>query len=369
MKHRLFSPTNMLIENNAVKNNSGLLASLGKKAMLVTTASAAKKTGALADVTDALTEHGVGYEIFSGIEPNPTYKSVASAAEAAINSGCDFFIGIGGGSALDASKAVSLLAANPGISEEDAFAYNVKNAPFPIAAVGTTAGTGSEVTRYAVITTSSGVKQSIANEALLPTLALGDVKYLSFMSPDVLKSTALDAFCHAFESYFNRLADDFSDTAAIRALNLLIPEFETIASYGTEGLDEKDYEALYLASIYAGYAIETTGTTMCHALSYYLSEEKGIPHGFACALFLPAFLMHNSKWLPERSADLYDALLRTEDEIKALATDLTVVPELKLDASELDKIRPRLVNNKSLSKCPGETSPKYFEEIIKALFM
>lgn len=369
MKHRLFSPTDMIIEKDAVKNNSSRLASFGKKAMIVTTASAAKKTGALSDVTDALFSSGVPYEIFSGIEPNPKYESVLAAANAAIKAGCDFFIGIGGGSALDAAKAVSLLAANPGVSEEDAFIYNVKNAPYPIVTVGTTAGTGSEVTRYSVITTSSGIKKSIANEALLPSLALGDVKYLSFMSPSVLKSTALDAMCHAFESYFNRLADDFSDTFAIRALKLLIPEFETIASYGTEGLDEKDYEALYLASIYAGAAIETTGTTMCHALSYYLSEEKGIPHGFACALYLPAFLMHCSKWETERSADLYDELLRTESEIKTLVTDLTDVAELKLGEADLEKIRPRLINNKSLIKCPGETSPEYFEEIIKALFM
>ena len=359
----------MIIENGAVKNNSAALSSLGKKALIVTTASAAERTGALSDVKEALDKKGVSYEIFSGVEPNPTYKSVSSASDAAIKSGCDFVIGIGGGSALDAAKAVALLAANPGISEEDAFSYNVKNAPLPIAAVGTTAGTGSEVTRYAVITTSEGVKKSIANEALLPDIALGDVKYLTFMSPYVLKSTALDAMCHAFESYFNRLADDFSDTFAIRALKLLIPEFETISSYGTDGLDEKDFEALYLASIYAGLAIETTGTTMCHALSYYLSEEKDIPHGYACALFLPAFLMHSSKWEPERAAALYDEILRTEGEVMTLATDLTEAPELKLDEADLKKIRPRLSGNKSLLKCPGETSPEYFEEIIKALFM
>ena len=79
--------------------------------------------------------------------------------------------------------------------------------------------------------------------------------------------------------------------------------------------------------------------------------------------------MHCSKWEPERSADLYDELLRTESEIKTLATDLTDVAEIKLGEADLEKIRPRLINNKSLIKCPGETSPEYFEEIIKALFM
>lgn len=369
MKHRFFAPTEMIIEENAVMTNSEKLCAVGTKAMIITSRSAARVTGALSDVTSALDNGSVPYEIFSEVEPNPLYSTVKKAAKKAVESGCDFLIGIGGGSPLDAAKAAALLAANTDISEEDAYAGKFDNAPLPTVAVGTTAGTGSEVTKYAVITSSEGRKKTIRGESLLPVLSFGDIRYLKHMSPSVLKSTALDALCHAFESYFNRNADDFSSTMAVRALKLLIPEFETISSYGTDGLDNEDYTSLYLASIYSGYAIETTGTAMCHALSYYLSETYLIPHGNACAVYLPAFLMHSSRWAPEKSALLYDELCRTEEEIRTLAADLTEIPEIRFSENDLTALRPRLENNPSLSKCPGETSPKYFEEIIKALFM
>lgn len=369
MKHSFYSPTKMIIEENAVINNFSALCSLGTKAMLVTSRSAAKVTGALDDVIAALDKGGLPYVVFSEITPNPLYETVQKAAEIAKSEGCDFFIGIGGGSPLDAAKAISLLCANPGITESNVYACEFTNDPFPIAAVGTTAGTGSEVTRYSVITNSAGMKQTIRSDKLLPAISFGDVRYLKHMSADVIKSTALDAMCHAFESYFNQKADDFSATMAVRALKLLIPEFETISAYGTDGLDSEDFTNLYLASIYSGYAIQTTGTAMCHALSYYLSEEFSIPHGYACAVYLPAFLMHSSKWAPEKAALLYDELCRTEEELRTLATDLTAVREIHFSKQNFDAMRPRLKNNGSLSKCLGETSPEYFEEIIKALFM
>lgn len=369
MTHSFYSPTEVIIGDDAVKKGAAKLCSLGKKAMIITTPSAARISGALGDVTEALEAAGLSYELFSEVEQNPSYQTVCNASRKALNANCDFFIGIGGGSALDAAKAASLITANPDLSEEEAFSCKFKNAPYPIAVVGTTAGTGSEVTRYSIITGSDGRKKNISHYSLLPTLAFGDVKYLSSMSASVIKSTALDALCHAFESYFNKLADDFSDTLAIRAAKLLIPEFETISAYGTDGLDSKDFEALYLASIYSGLAIEKTGTAMCHTLSYYLSENFGISHGNACAVYLPAYLMHCSKWAPEKSALLYDELCRTEEEIRALAADLTAIPEIHLTAKELSDIRPRLKNNRSLLKCPGDASPEYIEEIIKALFM
>ncbi len=367
MYHRFRSTVNMIIEKGAVKKNSEKIASVGKKALIVTGRSAAKMTGALDDVIFVLENSKIPYEIYSGILPNPTYSSVKEAAELGISNACDFVIGIGGGSPLDAAKAIAVLMANPLISEEDAYLSKYENV-LPVVAIGTTAGTGSEVTPYAVITGSDGKKRSMRSEKILPVLSLGDITYISKMSHSLIKATALDAMAHALESYFNKTANDFSKTFAIRTLKLLIPEFETISAYGTDGLDDEDFENLYLASIYAGYAISVTGTAMPHALSYYLSEEKDVPHGIACALYLPAFILHNLKWAPGESALLYDEILRTEEEMRTLITDLTEVSEIKLTEEDYQAIRPRLVNNGSLAKCLGECPPSYAEEIMKALF-
>lgn len=369
MKHRFFSPTQMIVQKDAVKAYGEKICSFGKKAMIVTSKTAAKVTGALSDVEGVLKGGNIPYEIFSEVEQNPSYNTVSLAADLAVKSGCDFFIGIGGGSAMDAAKAVSLLCANPEISEEDAFSLNISNDPYPIICIGTTAGTGSEVTEYSVITGTDGKKKSIGTEKILPVLSLGDITYIKKMSSKVLKSTAIDAMCHAFESYFNKKSDSFSNTFSIEALKLLIPEFETISAYGSDGLDDLDFENLYLASIYAGYAIATTGTAFCHGLSYYLSENFSVPHGFACGVFLPAFLMHNSKWAKEKSARLYDELCRTEYEIRTLVSDLNEAGEISFTEKDLEILRPRLKNNKSLEKCLGECTPEYAEEILKALFM
>ncbi len=366
--HKFSSPVNMIIEKNAVKNNKDLLKTLGTKALIVTGKSSAEKTGALSDVADALDTLELKYEIYSKIAPNPTYESVEEAAKLGILKGCDFVIGIGGGSPLDASKAIAALMKNPDMTEEEAFAVKYKNGAYPIVAVGTTAGTGSEVTPYAVITGSDGRKKSMRSPLLLPAIAFGDISYISKMDGELIKSTALDAMSHAIESYFCRIANDFSKTFALRAIKLLIPEFETISAYGTDGLDDEDFENLYLASIHAGYAISMTGTAMCHALSYYLSERKGIPHGKACALYLPAFILHNIKWAPKESAEFYDEILRTDEEMRTLITDLTGTYELKLTDEDYEIIRPRLNNNPSLEKCLGECPPAYAEEIMKALF-
>ncbi len=368
MKHGFKSPVNMIIEKGAAKNNKEAIISLGKKALIVTGKSSAQKTGALDDVINILSDGGISYEIYSHVTPNPTYALVKEAAALGIEKACDFVIGIGGGSPQDAAKAIAALIANPGISESDAYLSKYENSPLPIVAIGTTAGTGSEVTPYAVITGSDGRKRSMHSDLLLPVLSLGDITYISKMNDSLIKSTALDAMAHAFESYFNKLANDFSKTFALRAIKLLIPEFETLSAYGTGGLDDADFENLYLASIYAGYAISVTGTAMPHALSYYLSEAKDVPHGTACALFLPAFILHNLKWAPSESALLYDEILRTEEEMRTLITDLTDSKEIKFSEEDFNIVRPRLLNNGSLLKCLGECPPSYAEEILKALF-
>ena len=368
MIHKFSSTVNMIIEKGAVKNNKEVFKPLGKKAFIVTGKSSAEKTGALSDVKEALDDLGIAYEIYSGIEPNPTYESVKEAGSIGVSKGCDFVIGIGGGSPLDAAKAIAALIRNPDISEENAFASKFENGVCPIVAIGTTAGTGSEVTPYAVITGTDGRKKSIRSNSILPAISIGDITYISKMDSELIKSTALDACSHALESYFCRLANDFSKTFAVRAIRLLIPEFETISAYGTEGLDDEDFENLSLASIYAGYAISITGTALCHTLSYYLSERKGIPHGKACALYLPAFILHNIKWAPVASAEFYEEILRTEEEMRILTTDRTGTYEFKLTEEDYDIIRPRLDNNPSLEKCLGECPPDYAEAIMKALF-
>ena len=173
MTHIFGSRTKMIIEKNAVMNNKELL-SLGKKAIIVTSKSAAAVSGALVDVTSALALLDIPYAVYSDIAENPTYESVKEASQKAIDENCDFVIGIGGGSPLDAAKAVAILLTNPDITEEDFYKCNFI-VPAPIALIGTTAGTGSEVTPYSVITNSDGKKASVASKDILTIVSFGDI--------------------------------------------------------------------------------------------------------------------------------------------------------------------------------------------------
>lgn len=368
MKHHFFSPTHLFLEKEAVSHHREALCALGSKAFLVTTASAAEKSGALSDVRTILSAEGIPFEVFSEVEQNPSVSTVMRAAKTARRAGCDFFIGIGGGSALDAVKVISLLAKNASMDEAAMYAQSAATL-YPIACIGTTAGTGSEVTPYAVITTSSGQKRTVRGENLYPQLALCDPRYLKTMPSAVLCATALDAAAHCLESFFNRTADTFSETFALAGLKRLIPEFETISAYGTEGLDDDDFEALFLASLCGGYAISITGTTLPHAAGYYLSEQFGVPHGVACALFLPAFLMHNARWSKAKLSLLCDELCRSDEELKNLLTDLTPETNILLTEGDLEGLRPRFENNPGFQKCPGECEPSYVEALYRALFL
>ena len=169
-------------------------------------------------------------------------------------------VGIGGGSALDAAKAAAVFAANPGLDEEGFYRKAWENSPLPLLLVGTTAGTGSEVTKVSVLTDSRGRKHSIHDDRLFAAASFGDPKYTAALPRAITLSTGIDVLCHCAESWFNRNADELSRAA------------------------------LYDASLLGGLAICETGTCFPHNVGYYLTETRKVPHGFASACFLPALL-------------------------------------------------------------------------------
>ncbi|MDP4132764.1 MAG: iron-containing alcohol dehydrogenase family protein [Bacillota bacterium] len=368
MDHTFFMNTKINIGKGCVKESSALFSALGRRCLIVTGSSSAKKCGALDDIISVLEKEGITYKIFDKITQNPTVLSCREGGILASSFNADFIIGIGGGSPLDGAKAISVFASNQELSEEDFYSLKWNTKPLPVIAIGTTSGTGSEVTAVAVITDSKGLKKSIRHDSIYPVLALGDPSYTMTLSDDFTRCTASDAMAHCMESYFNKTANEFSRTFAVRGMKLLMPVFETIASYGTEGLDYKDREELYLGSIFGGLAISVTGTAFPHALGYFLTENYGIPHGTACAKYLPAFILHNQKNAPTIYAELFEELVRTPDEVRTLIEDITPSFELTLNEKDLSNLMPRWENNKSLKKSFGNVDGEYVTEILRALF-
>lgn len=282
----LYMPTKVYSENNCVKNHGKELASFGKKAMIVTGKHSARKNGSLQDVEDALKQENISYVIYDEIEENPSIETVMNARNIGLQEKIDFVIGIGGGSPLDASKAIALMIANPDETEE--VLYEAKELSYlPVVCVPTTCGTGSEVTPYAILTIhKKRTKKSISHK-IYPKLALLDAKYLKSMSREGIVNTCVDALAHLIESYLNTNSNELNRVYSREGLRMWAEFKEHLKE---DSITEDDYVKMLHASMVAGMAITHTGTSLPHGLSYQITYELGVPHGKAVGMFLGGFV-------------------------------------------------------------------------------
>lgn len=293
---RFYVPTDIYVEKDCVKNHAKEMLAIGKRALIVTGHSSAKANGSLNDVTEVLNNGGVAYQIFDEVEENPSTDTVGKGAQIARNFNADFIIGIGGGSAIDAAKAMAILLVNPSVNADDlhkAPSHPLNHAP--VVAVPTTCGTGSEATPVAIITNHKiNLKKSIPHR-IFPMLALVDGKYLASAKKQLIVNTAVDALAHMVESILNVHSN---------ILNRMCPEYglklwgeckEALLASGNAAknaapIDASMYEKLMYTSTIAGMSIAMTSTAVPHGMSYDLTLSKGTPHGPAVGYFLAAYV-------------------------------------------------------------------------------
>ena len=364
-----FMPVKLVTGPGCVRQSTKELAKLGRTCLIVTGKTSARACGALQDVADTLEQNGQTWLLFDEIGQNPRLTDCMAAAEKAIAAGADFVLGIGGGSALDAAKCIAVLAANPGLTQAQLYAFDWANTPLKNVAVGTTAGTGSEVTKVSVITTPDGRKKSFHHEAIYPVLALGDPCYTQSMSPMVTRSTMVDALAHCAESFFSRAANHISRLYAVEGIRLLLPIFREIAENGCDVLDYDTREKLYCASIYGGLAINVTGTCFPHTMGYLLTESFGIPHGTACAVFQRDFYEYNKAAVPQLAEEYLERIGCSQEEYFRLLEKLTPPCEITMSEEHIAQAHRRWVNNGSMAKCQGEFLPHMADDILRRKFL
>lgn len=312
----LYMPVRIFNEKNCVRNHSRALAELGSRALVVTGKRSSRMNGALEDVTEALEREGIGWVLYDRTEENPSVRTVMEARNLGLSEKTDFVIGVGGGSPMDAAKAIALMIGNPARGEELLYrkaAGNRVNPAIPVACVPTTAGTGSEVTPYAILTrevlpdivlrtlpeteSSAGsipglshlnqkIKQSISHR-IFPSLALVDCSYLQTASRRGCVNTAVDTLAHLIESHLNANATSYSRFYSETGLRIWARGKDRLLRYE---IGEEERNLLMNACTLGGMAITHTGTCLPHALSYPVTCEMEIPHGQAVGIFLPGFL-------------------------------------------------------------------------------
>ncbi|OOB80288.1 MAG: hypothetical protein BEN19_05700 [Epulopiscium sp. Nuni2H_MBin003] len=277
-------PTKIVV--GAINEQAQLLKDLGTKACIVTGFSSSKKNGSLDDVIGALKSVDINYMVFDRIEENPKLETLEQAKDEALKEGCDFVIGIGGGSPLDAAKGIAIMIKNPHIGANN-LVGNGKLDATPVVAVPTTAGTGSETTQYAILTdTKLGTKINFGQK-VFPVIAFLDAKYMMDMPVDVTRSTALDAFSHLAESFLSLRSNMLSEIFVKEGLTL----FRKCIPALLEGIFTKeDRENLLITSTLGGIAIAQTGTLIPHTMGYSMTYYKQIPHGIANIMFYREYL-------------------------------------------------------------------------------
>ena len=364
-----FMPVKLITGPGCVRAGARELAKLGQTCLIVTGKTSAKLCGALQDVTDTLDGNGQKWVLFDEIGPNPRLTDCMAAAEMAIAAGAEFVLGIGGGSPLDAAKCIAVLAANPGLTQAQLYAFDWANAPLKIVAVGTTAGTGSEVTKVSVITTPDGRKKSFHHEAVFPVLSLGDPNYTMSLPEMVTRSTAVDVLAHCAESFFSRSANHISRCYAVEGIRLLLPIFRSLAEKGWGDLDYDTRERLYCASIYGGLAINVTGTCFPHTMGYLLTETFGIPHGTACAVFQREFYEYNKDVVPELAAEYLQRIGCSEEEYFFLLEKTTPPCEISMEESLITESHSRWIGNGSIAKCQGVFTADMADAVLRRKFL
>ncbi len=364
MYQDLYITSKIISGNNCVIDNKNIFASFGKKCVIVTSKTSAIKSGALQDVKFALDSLNIEYTIFDKITENPLVSTVIEGGAVAREFGAEFVIGIGGGSPLDASKAVAICALNPDFDIDGLYNRAIPAKALPVILIGTTSGTGSEVTGVSVLTNDNNMqKKSISGPDCYGAVCLCDAKYTHSMNYDITVSTALDAFAHAVEGYFSGRFNSLANLYAEKAIPMLYKGLKALNESNNEPFDELR-EQLFVGSLYAGLELNVCGAAFPHTVGYVLTEEFGVPHGKACTAFMPLLLMKAKKEKAERFHQFLRLVGETEDKVIDTIKSLT---DVKIEATDEDIIKwcSRWENgNKNFDNSPGGFD---YKEAIKAI--
>ena len=308
---KYYMPTMLLSGKNCIKRHPRHLLH-GKKCMIVTGRQSAAISGALTDVTDVLDEHKVDYDIYDRITGETGISEIYALGQTMKESGVEYVVGIGGGTPLDAAKAAAVYAANdiePMEIYEEQF-----DRPLKVVCVPTTAGTGSDTTQYVMMTLDDiHNRRSFKSNKCFPYATFLDYRYTTTLPLEVTRNTAVDALCHAVESYLNAQASAFSDVMSMEAIRLIGASADALIS---GEISERDRERLLVAASSGGMAVAHTGLNVVHAMGHQLTCEKQIPHGRANGALLVEFIA----WMAKHD------IMRAVDVITAFGSDL---PNLK----------------------------------------
>jgi alcohol dehydrogenase class IV len=333
------TPRLMAVGGGALAELPGMLRRLGLSRPLVVTDPYIASCGILDRVTELLGDAEVGWSVFADTIADPTTTVVEAGTRRLADGGFDSLVAIGGGSSIDTAKAMSVLVANGGQMRDYKVPAEISKAGPPLIAIPTTAGTGSEVTRFTVITDSeTDEKMLIAGLACCPLAAIVDFELTLSMPLRLTADTGLDSLTHAIEAYVSRRANPFTDGLARSAMGLIARHIRTACA---EPDNRAAREAMMLGATTAGMAFSNASVCLVHGMSRPIGAFFHVPHGLSNAMLLPEITAFSVPAALERYADCARAMGIADDSEGSQATVARLLDELRRLNDDLQVPTPR----------------------------
>lgn len=366
MTNQVILPRIMQLGARASESIPDVLSSLGCSRPLLITDKMMVQLGYAERIQATLAASGLKVDIFADTVPEPTVASIQAGVDMASAGDYDSIIALGGGSPIDSAKAIGILAKLGGKMRDYKFPRNVTETGLPIIAVPTTAGTGSEVTRFTIITDEQNDEKMLCvGIGFMPVAALVDYHLTLSLPPRVTADTGLDALTHAIEAYVSQKANLYSDSQALAAMKLIAPNLRRAYH---DGSDEEARESMMLGSTLAGVAFSSASVALVHGMSRPIGAFFHVPHGLSNAMLLPCVTAFSIPAAAERYTDCARAMgIATEQdsteqantkllaELQALNDELQVpTPEqFGIDRERFFELMPTMAQQALDSGSPG----------------
>ncbi len=366
MSTQVILPRIMQVGENASQEIAVVLNSLGCSKPLIITDRMMVDLGYVAKIQDYLAGNELIADVFADTVPEPTVASIQAGVEKVKEGDYDSIIALGGGSPIDSAKAIGILGKFGGVMSDYKFPRMVNEEGLPIIAIPTTAGTGSEVTRFTIITNEkTSEKMLCVGIGFMPVAALIDYSLTLSLPQRTTADTGIDALTHAMEAYVSKKANPYSDSQALSAMRLIGPNLRKVYH---DGSDQKAREAMMLGSTLAGVAFSNASVALVHGMSRPIGAAFHVPHGLSNAMLLPAVTQFSIPAASVRYADCARAIgIASEQDSDTVANDKLLselcslnedlnVPspeEFGIDRQEFFDLMPEMAEQALASGSPG----------------
>ena len=354
---------------------------LGVKKGLIVTDEVLSKLGVSEGVKKALTENKIQFAVYDKISTEPTVDYVREGLKVYKENGCDFLLAVGGGSAIDTAKAISVIATNPGSIEDYKGLNKISEKGAPLIAIPTTGGTGSEVTVFTIITdTKTNVKMLIGSPFIMPQVAIVDPLLTLSCPRSLTAAVGIDALTHAIEAYVSVRAQPMSDIFCLSAIELISGNLRQAWANGN---NIEAREKTMLGALQAGIAFSNSSVALVHGMSRPIGAYFHVAHGASNAALLgvvtefslignPVRYAHIAKAMGENITGLTDleAAQLAAKSIKTLIKDIKIpsLKELGVDKEKLNQLAPKMGEDAIASGSPGNNPRQPTKEEIVELY-